>query len=99
MLEQQWRNLGVELYPMDYNQSETDIPANPTKVFNPSIGWSDYQSKIFPDGLKNTNDTKRKNKEWRRWRLADKNGDARLTKSEFKVLLLLIVSTAVIVCH
>jgi hypothetical protein len=92
MLEQQWRNLGVELYSMDYNQTRIDDSANPKKVFNPSIGWPDYQSKILPDGPKNTNDTKRINKEWRRWQLADKNGDNRLTKYEFKVLLLFIVS-------
>ena len=49
------------------------------------ISWGDYQSKVYPDGIKNINDTRRKNIEWRRWRLADQDNDNSLTKSEFKV--------------
>ena len=51
----------------------------------PSLSWSDYQFKILPFDARDTNDTKRIKRERRRWRLADKDGNDRLTKQEFKV--------------
>ena len=64
-----------------------ELTSSPDKTNVPSISWSDYRSKILPFGAKDQNDTKRINREWRRWGLADKDANNRLTKQEFKVSL------------
>ena len=74
-------NVGVD----DKGTSKKDGLLDFTRRTVPSLSWPDYQAKILPFGQRNTDDTKRINREWRRWRLADKDGNNRLTKQEFKV--------------
>jgi len=87
VLEQQWRSVGVGVYHVDRSLTAVNASTNLKKESTASLGWADYQSMILPDGPKNKNDRQRMNQEWRRWRLADKDADNRLTKNEYKGFL------------
>ena len=83
-VEKQWSNLGVK--QDDKENAKNKSPLNTRIKSLLSLSWSDYHARILPNGKRDNDDTKRINREWRRWRLADKDGDNRLTKQEFKVL-------------
>ena len=83
-MEKQWSNLGVKQESEQTAKNESLL--NTHRKSPLSLSWSDYHARILPNGKRDNDDTKRINREWRRWRLADKDGDIRLTKQEFKVL-------------
>ena len=83
-MEKQWSNLGVK--QDDEENAKKKSLLNTRRKSPLSLSWSDYHARILPNGKRDNDDTKRINREWRRWRLADKDGDNRLTKQEFKVL-------------
>ena len=57
----------------------------PVDGHTPSLSWSDYLFKVFPFGKRDYDDKRREKRERRRWKLADKDGNNELTKTEFKV--------------
>ena len=89
-MEHYWGDLGVEVYSRPKNKAKNRVARKGVNVNVPIISWPNYLSRKFPYGIKNLNDTQRKNQDWRRWQLADKDANNKLTKHEFKVIFHLL---------